>query len=420
MTILNNSIWRDRNFILYFFGTLISKLGDKIYIIAIPWLVYELTQSSLGMGTMFLVQTLPFIFISPVAGVLADRFSRRGLLIFSAFFQAVFISIIPILHFLHILEVWHIYVLGFLVASGGACFSVVNGTIIPQLFNKEKLIKVNSTFQFLDTSTVLFGSALAGILISKIGVFTVLLLDALSFFPIIISILFLAFKHEKLEGRIQSKSLEQFREGVQYLIKHPALGPLTLLTLMANVANAALISMLVYFARDKLFLSSEQIGWVYAGAAATQMISILLVPFFSKKGTPIRLMLINLMISSIGIIWISFSWDWITLLIGVAVQSAPVIMFNVFNRTLRQKVVPAHIYGRVNGIIAMLGLGTLPLSGFVTGLLADLLDIRYIFFTLALGSFIVGLKFWLSPLKNYSEEKESFKSDVPDTIIVNS
>jgi MFS transporter, DHA3 family, macrolide efflux protein len=103
---------------------------------------------------------------------------------------------------------WHIYVLGFIIASSGACFSVVNGTVIPQLLDKDKLIKVNSTFQFLDTSTVLFGSALAGILISQIGVYNVLLLVACSYLPITVSILFLHFKVENKGGTVQSTSME--------------------------------------------------------------------------------------------------------------------------------------------------------------------------------------------------------------------
>ncbi|MDX5476297.1 MAG: MFS transporter, partial [Bacillaceae bacterium] len=134
-----------------------------------------------------------------------------------------------------------------------------------------------------------------------------------------------------------------------------------------------------FFSREKLLLTFDQIGWVYAGAAVAQIVAIAIVNYQGDKKNPIRLMLINIMISGIGIITVAFSWNWQTLLLAVAIQSAPVIMFNVLFKTMRQKLVPTHIFGRVNGLIMMLGLGTLPLAGFITGILAELVDIRKIF-----------------------------------------
>ncbi|MCH1625729.1 MFS transporter [Ferdinandcohnia quinoae] len=399
------SVLRERNAILYFSGTALSKLGDKLYIIAIPWLIFELTQSAASMGMMFLFQTLPFIFISPIAGVLADRLPRRILLFISALLQGALVSIIPILHHLQILHIWHIYILGFLIACIGAVFSVVNSTVVPQLFKKESLIKVNALHQFIDTSSVLFGSMIAGILISKINVYNVLFLDAFSYIPIAISILFLIFITEESPKKSKSNSFEQLREGANFLVNHPVLGPFTLLVLIVNIANGALISMLVYFSREKLLLTSEEVGWVYAGAAVAQIAAIIIVNFQGNKGNHIRLMLINLFICAIGIITVAFSWNWQTLLLAVAIQSAPVIMFNVLFKTMRQSLVPSHIFGRVNGLIMMLGLGTLPLAGFLTGILAEVIDIRIIFFSLGLISLFAPLRFTRLTRINIKEEE---------------
>ncbi|WP_237664691.1 MFS transporter [Sutcliffiella horikoshii] len=399
------SIWREQNAILYFSGTALSKLGDKFYIIAIPWLIYELTQSAASMGVMFFVQTLPFIFVSPIAGVLADRFPRRKLLFFSALLQGSLAGIIPLIHMLGVLHIWHIYIIGFLIACTGAIFSVVNSTVVPQLFKKEKLMKVNATHQFIDTSSVLFGSMLAGILISQIGVYHVLLLDAISFLPIAVSILFLKFLVQEVPSKRNTNSWDQLKAGASFLKNHTILGPFTLLVLMVNVANGALISMLIYFSREKLFLSSEEIGWVYAGAAIAQVAAIAFVNYRGDKGNPIRIMLLNIMISAVGIMTVAFSWNWQTLLLAIAIQSAPVIMFNVLFKTMRQKLVPVSIFGRVNGLISMLGLGTLPLAGFLTGMLAEILDIRVIFLVLGLCSLLVTWSFsWLSKLNTNVEE----------------
>ncbi|KMJ57433.1 hypothetical protein AB685_15530 [Bacillus sp. LL01] len=407
---LKESIWREPNAIIYFSGTALSKLGDKFYIIAIPWLIYELTQSAASMGVMFFVQTLPFIFVSPIAGVLADSLPRRMLLFGSALLQGTLAGLIPFLHMLGLLHIWHIYVLGFLIACVGAVFSVVNSTVVPQLFKKEKLMKINATHQFIDTSFVLFGSVLAGILITHIGVYNVLLLDAVSFLPIAVTILFLKFLVKETRTKIKSNSWGQLKEGASFLKNHPLLGPFTLLVLIVNVANGALISMLIYFSREKLFLSSEEVGWVYAGAAVAQVGAIMFVNYRGDKGNPIRLMLVNIMISAVGIMIVALSWNWQTLLLAIAIQSAPVIMFNVLFKTMRQKLVPVHIFGRVNGLISMLGLGTLPLAGFLTGMLAEIMDIRVIFFVLGVCSLLVTLKFYRLSKINMTAEEEDVES----------
>lgn len=401
------SIWREQNAILYFSGTALSKLGDKFYIIAIPWLIYELTQSAANMGIMFFVQTLPFIFVSPIAGVLADRFPRKLLMFSSALLQGALAGIIPFMNVLGVLQLWHIYTVGFLIACVGATYSVVNSTVVPQIFKKEKLMKVNATHQFIDTSSVLFGSILAGILITHIGVYNVLLLDSISFLPIAVSVLFLKFLVKETPIKTKSKSWGQLQAGATFLKKHTLLGPFTLLVLMINVANGALISMLIYFSREKLLLSSQEVGWVYGGAALVQVAAIAYVNYRGEKGNPIRLMLLNIMVSAVGIIIVAMSWNWQTLLFAIAIQSAPVIMFNVLFKTMRQKLVPSHLFGRVNGLISMLGLGTLPLAGFLTGILAELVDIRVIFFILGMCSLLITWSFsWLSKLTMEYEDKE--------------
>lgn len=403
---MKNSIWVERNTILYLTGTFTYKLGDKIFVLAIPWLIYEITQSSVSMGTMFLLQTLPYIFISPLAGLLADHFSQKTLLILCAIIQGGLVSLIPVLSITNALQIWNIYLIGFLIACFNASFSVVNSTMIPLLFRKDKLLKINSFYQFIDTSSVLFGSILGGFLISKIGVYYVLLLAGSAFIPIIFSTIFLRIYDEiVLNRKKKALSLNHFFEGVSFLFQHPLLRALTLLILMVNIANGALISMLVYFSRDKLLLNSEQLGLVYGVAAAAQIAAIFLVNFLSNWKNTLQLMMINLVISSLGFIWISISWNVFTLLIGVAIQSAPVIMFNVLNRTLRQKIIPLYMFGRVNGIMIMLMQCALPLSGFMTGMLSAIIDIRYIFALLGALSFIVIYLFRSLPAK----QQESYK-----------
>lgn len=89
-------------------------------------------------------------------------------------------------------------------------------------------------------------------------------------------------------------------------------------------------------------------------------------------------------------------------MIFVSIQSAPVIIFNVLNRTYRKKFIPIEILGRVNGIMVMIGLVSLPLAGFFTGIISEYINIRIIFGILGLLSLIITL-FYRNKLKNENE-----------------
>ncbi|WYP27791.1 MFS transporter [Alkalihalobacillus sp. FSL W8-0930] len=381
-----------KNYILYFFVTILFKLSDKMYVIAIPWLVYELTQSSISTGLMFFVQTLPLIFIAPIAGTLADRVSRKKLMIFSAMLQGSLVLLIPVLHQLNLLQIGFLYLIGFLVASAGACFNVTNSTVIPQLFKKESLMRVNSLFQIIDTSSVLFGSMAAGILISFMGVYSLFFVLGVAYLPIVVSLLLLTLLHP-FSSNHKKTSWQSLKEGASYLWTHPILRSLTWLIFIVNIANGSLLSMLVFYSRDEIGVTSTELGWIYAGAGVAQFIGILLLNVVKASKQTLYAMTIVLFVSAIGIILTAFSWNWFSLMICISVQSAPVIMFNVLNKTFRQNIVPANLLGRVNGLVMMIGLASLPLAGFFSGLLSEIINIRWIFFGLGLLSLLAVFQF---------------------------
>lgn len=341
---------------------------------------------------MFFVQTLPLIFIAPIAGTLADRVSRKKLMIFSAMLQGSLVLLIPVLHQLNLLQIGFLYLIGFLVASAGACFNVTNSTVIPQLFKKESLMRVNSLFQIIDTSSVLFGSMAAGILISFMGVYSLFFVLGVAYLPIVVSLLLLTLLHP-FSSNHKKTSWQSLKEGASYLWTHPILRSLTWLIFIVNIANGSLLSMLVFYSRDEIGVTSTELGWIYAGAGVAQFIGILLLNVVKASKQTLYAMTIVLFVSAIGIILTAFSWNWFSLMICISVQSAPVIMFNVLNKTFRQNIVPANLLGRVNGLVMMIGLASLPLAGFFSGLLSEIINIRWIFFGLGLLSLLAVFQF---------------------------
>ncbi|PAD44334.1 MAG: MFS domain-containing protein [Shouchella clausii] len=389
----------NRNFILFFFGSLVSKIGDKLYLIAMPWIIYELTGSSFYMGVMFFLETIPFLFVSPLAGLLADRFSHKLLLFLSAFLQGFFLLTIVIGNAAasQIPIIW-IFVCGFFIACGGAVFSVVLNSIIPSMFPKDKIVNVNSSFQFLDSTSLLFGSALAGMLISMFGGFTVLLLDAISFFIICAVVLFYRIKKENIKKIAGGSSWKHLVQGASYVKNHEILKPLLLIMMLVNISNAVVVALLVFFARDTLALDSSQTGLIYTIAAVSQVLLTFFIPLITKtfKRTN-RMLLVCLMVSSGGIGIISLSTGWVTLGLAMMVHTVPIIIFNVVNKTLRMQIVPDDLIGRVNGLFLMLSKSTLPVAGLIGGVAAEFIHIRIVFALLCILSLALIVRYWFHP-----------------------
>src|SRR5699024_9688720 len=104
-------LWRNKNFLLIWGGNIISSFGSQFYTIAIPLLIYEISQSALAMSTMRAIEFLPNIFIGMLAGVLVDHFNRKRMMQWTSFIQIISVSGLVILLITNQLGLCHLFFL---------------------------------------------------------------------------------------------------------------------------------------------------------------------------------------------------------------------------------------------------------------------------------------------------------------------
>ncbi|MGG0152663.1 MFS transporter, partial [Bacillus mycoides] len=180
----------SKEYKIFIFGLLISRLGDSLYIFALPWIAFQLTGSAVIMSSLFAINVLPIVLFGPLVGVIVDRYDRRKLLWIADIASIILVSLVPILHSLHLLEIWHLYVITFILAVMSMLFDVTTVTFIPQIAGAS-LTKANSLYQMVNQLSSLFGPMLAGFSISFIGGFQVLWINVLSFIATLIAVLLL-------------------------------------------------------------------------------------------------------------------------------------------------------------------------------------------------------------------------------------
>jgi Major Facilitator Superfamily len=178
-----------RHFRNLWFGSSISLLGDQLYLVALPFLVLQLTGSSLALGTIMMTATIPRTVLMVVGGAVTDRVSPRRVLIMTAMSRAVFVGTVATVAWLGLIELWQLYVLTFLFGVADAFSFPAGGTLIPSLVAPQQLARANAMFQSSVMLIQMIGQAPAGWAIERWGIAAALFFDAASFLAVIVALL---------------------------------------------------------------------------------------------------------------------------------------------------------------------------------------------------------------------------------------
>jgi MFS family permease len=170
---------RYREFRLLWTAGLISETGDWLLLVSLPILVFQLTGSAFGTAVAFLVELVPGILLSPVAGYLADRWDRRRALVVLALVQAA--GLLPLLALHDAGDLW----IGYLVIAFQAAlltlFEPTKNALLPTLVSADRLVAANSLVGLNQNLGRLVGAPLGGLLLAVGSLDTIVAVDAVSF-----------------------------------------------------------------------------------------------------------------------------------------------------------------------------------------------------------------------------------------------
>ncbi len=256
------ALMRYRNYALLWTGQLVSLAGDRFHWIAISLWVYAQTGSALSVSYAMMALMVGPAVVGVFAGALVDRLDRRKILIYGDLVRAVLVFAIPDLMDRGI--VW-VYVDLFLVSAASAFFRPAMLAAIPQSVPKDRLLQANAFFASMDTSTEIFGPALAGLVIAGVGYAAAIYVDAFSY---VISAIFVsalrlgrAEPADGTEDRGQASGvLKSIREGLRY-IRDDRIQVSLLAHLLGGFWVAGLTSLQTPMAKGVLAISDQQFGW---------------------------------------------------------------------------------------------------------------------------------------------------------------
>ena len=347
-------------------GNAISWTGDQFYLVALPWLILQLTGSSIVLGTVTMTAAIPRAALMLVGGAVTDRISPRRILILTAFLRSVLVAAVSGLIWLHMLTLWQLYTLAFCFGIADAFAGPAAQAYLPSLVAPEQLAAANSISQSTIEITTLIAPGPAGVCIKAFGTAWAFFSDAVSFLFIVAALWRLPDPPAIAAGAPRGSMLSSILDGLRYVRKDVALTTLMLVIAILNFAIIGPVSVGIAIIAKQRFGTPFAFGFLMSAFAAGGLTGTLLAGFsrHRKRGRLLLLVstAIGLCLGSIGILRAA------PLLIAVLfMMSGTAAFLNVQLITWFQQRVERIMMGRVMSVLMFSTIGLMPFSLAVTG-----------------------------------------------------
>jgi MFS family permease len=365
--------FKHRNYRLFFSGQLISVTGTWMQSLAQAWLVLTLTDSALQFSLVNVCQFAPILLFSLPAGVLADRFPKRTILLCTQTTAGLLAATLAILVATDNVQLWHVYALAFGLGTVNSIDMPTRQAFVSDMVGREDLmnaIALNSTV--FNTGRII-GPAIAGIVYAWQGPAMCFALNAVSYLAVLAGLL--AMRLDTVTKAVDSAGIRRrLREGLSFIRATPSIMmPITLLAIVATFGLNFNI-WIPLLAKEEFALEADGFGVLMSAIGIGSLIGALFLAFSGRGPRPRQLLATSLLLG-VAEVGLSFAAG-IGLPIGSAFIILPIMGFamscsNAMANTIVQTSSPQHMRGRVMSVYMVCFAGTAPLGAFLAGFVAE-------------------------------------------------
>jgi len=261
----SNTLWRNRNFRLLFSAQIISLLGSGVTTVGLALFAYQLTggvSATAVIGNALTLRILAFLLFSQPAGVIADRVSKKRILIAADVVRFALLAFFPF-----ITSVWQIYVLIFAINAVTAFFTPTFESSIPEIVGGEQYVKALSLSRVATDIEAVAAPALAGLLVALLGLRWVFWFDAFTYLvsASLVAVTVMPYVKRKLPKISLRSFLAELTTGTRILLREPSLRQALTLSIAEATAGAAAIVATVSYVRNVLGRGETAFAFVMAG-----------------------------------------------------------------------------------------------------------------------------------------------------------
>ncbi|MGN4126398.1 MFS transporter [Lysinibacillus sphaericus] len=390
--------WK-RNIILFLGSQTISLFGSSLVQYAITWYITLSTQSGVMMTISIICGFLPTFFLSPIAGVWADRYNRKWLIILADGMIALSTLLLAILFLLGHDSLWLLFAISAIRAIGAGIQTPAVGAILPQIVPEDKLMKVNGTNGSIQAFVMIISPMASGALLTQASLESIFFIDVITA-AIAISTLLL-FLHVPIHAKAAQKQTTGYftdmKQGFTYIKEHNFLKRFFIFFafFMILAAPAAFLTPLQVtrsFGNDVWRLTAIEITF----ALGMLIGGILMASWGGFKNKVHTMTLATLLFGACTVV-LGIMPVFSLYLVFMAITGISMPVFNTPATVLLQEKVKGDYLGRVFGVLGMISTSMMPLGMLIFGPIADVIAIEWLLIgtgalLFILGFFLLGSK----------------------------
>ncbi|WP_461032172.1 MFS transporter [Streptomyces mayteni] len=361
-------LWRNRNFGVFWAAQTLSVVGDSFALIALPLLVLHATGSVAQMGLLTAVAGVASLVAGIFAGVVADRFDRRRLLIGCDLARMGLYALIPIAWAFGP-TVWLLYVVLPLASAVGMLFMVTYVTVVRGLVPTERLTEANGRLNATAAAAGVLGPLCAGIVAARFGPAAAVGVDAASFAAsaLCLSVVrFAASPETGTTGEGEPRRLwADLFAGVAFLRRHPVLRALTVLLTLFSFLQLGLNDLVIYHLKHDLGEGDSTVGTVFGIGAAGTITGALLVAAVRRRFGFGPTWIGTVVLAGVAVTGMGLADTVSGVAVCVALFLGSLSVAGTCSMSLRQEVTPEHLLGRVTSAFWTLHYSAAPIGAAV-------------------------------------------------------
>ena len=393
------------------YSNLCAQFSEQIIIAVLP-IIAVLSMNASATETAFIqmINTLPFLLLSIPMGVIADRVSRKKLMIIIEIVRATAIFILFYLTFSGSLSINKIALFGFFIAMGTVIYSVSSPALVASFVIKEQLINANRSIEIAKSVAFTAGPALGGILASYLsGGLAFILAFSLS---IVSAVFLICLPKEPLLEKSGRNIIQELCDGLIFLIKNKYLMPITITAFVFNLSQYLLLSIFAYYVINNLSFTSFEVGASLSLIGLGMLIGSFLYKIISKKinfGFQLTLGPISAFMASILMFLTLIYSAKILVFVAFFFFGFGPIIWTISTVSLRQLLTPSNMIAKVSSVIMTVTFGARPLGAAIGVYISANFGVKSCILAVLIG-FLIQLIIILfskpAKLKNLSDTEE--------------
>jgi predicted MFS family arabinose efflux permease len=399
----SRSLWRHRDFMLLWGGETVSQAGTQVSLLALPLVaVTTLAVTPFQMGLLASAETLAFLLVGLPAGAWLDRMRRRPVMLTADVVRGVLLLSVPLAWWAGVLTFAQLVVVALLVGLATVFFDVAYQSYLPSLIGRTALVDGNGKLESTRSLAQIGGPAMGGGLVQLLGATTAVVVDSVSYFLSALALGVIRTREPEPEPAEHPRLRSQIAEGLRFVLRHPLLRPITACTGTSNFFSGVGFAVEMIFMVRILGLSAGAIGLLLTGGGIGGVLGAVTTLWWTRRvGQARTIWLVGVLTFPAAVLVPLAEPGWRISLIFISglFVGYGVVVYNVAQVSFRQAITPDRLLGRMNASVRFLVWGTLPLGGFVGGVLGEWIGIRETLWVAATGQVLALLWVIASPLR---------------------